>query len=188
MITVFCPTCKRAHSASESLVGKWVQCKHCGAKFQIKSGAPDPLQPPPAEKMEQLVGSETGTCAFCRKPMPSDALQCSSCQNWRRDIHRLVDTYRKLALAQLFSITFGGLLAAILFITGAQHPSARKTTLFSSEFSFEKFVTTPSFAIGVVITVLVVVVWVVTQVPAARTRRRIQQATKGLWKRPWWTF
>ncbi|HUT60061.1 MAG TPA: hypothetical protein VNA25_19620 [Phycisphaerae bacterium] len=54
MVTVYCPTCKRAHSAPESLVGKWVQCKHCGAKFAIKSGAPDPLQPPPAEKMEQL--------------------------------------------------------------------------------------------------------------------------------------
>jgi uncharacterized membrane protein (DUF2068 family) len=36
-------------------VGKWVQCKHCGAKFAIKLGAADPLLPPPAEKMEQLV-------------------------------------------------------------------------------------------------------------------------------------
>jgi len=151
---------------------------------------PTHATPPPLsdDPPTQSRASETKICAFCRKPMPADAIQCASCQNWRRDIHLLVATYRKLALAQMAAMLVGLPLAVILFITGMNHPSARNQTLFTSEFSFEKFATTPFFAIGVVLVVVVVVVYAATQGPAVRTRHQIQKLTGGLWKRPWWTF
>lgn len=164
------------------------------------------------------TGSEIGTCAFCRKALAAEAVQCSSCGNWRRDIHLLIDKHRKLEFAQLVTITLGGFLAAIVFAEGARHPSARRRSGFMgggtalsdslfekfekdgvgekkygvggsrSEFSFEKFVATPFFAIGLLIVICVVVAWVATQIAAARTRRRIQEKSKGLWKRPWWSY
>ena len=129
---------------------------------------------------------ETETCAFCRKPMSSDAIQCSSCRNWRQDIHLLIDTYRKLMLAQVVACTIGALLASLLFVAAAA--SATTETLFGRSFSSEKFFASPWFVLAVLLSVLVVVVWIVTVAPAVRTRHRIQQATKGLWERPWWSF
>ena len=146
--------------------------------------------------------------------MPSEAVQCSSCRNWRRDVHLLIDTYRKLAIAQLAAFTIGGTLAALVLITGARQPTARTPTPpfdpsfrdfaikieggkivndahekkeVGGEFSFGRFVTTPYFAFGAFLVVVVVVVYVFTQGRAVRTRRRIHELTKGLWKRPWWT-
>src|SRR5437660_1166862 len=53
--------------------------------------APPPLAPPPLpyEPPPYSPGSETRACAFCRKPMSSDAIRCPSCNNWRQDIHLL---------------------------------------------------------------------------------------------------
>ncbi|MGO8746509.1 MAG: GYF domain-containing protein [Thermoguttaceae bacterium] len=169
---------------------EWVPASSVQGLFTYSAAPLPPVASPslPYSPPSESNVSDTGTCAFCRKPMPSDALQCSSCQNWRREIHVLIDTYRKLALGQLAVHAIGVPLAVIVFIMGARQPSARITTLWDSEFSFEKFVTTPAFAIGVLIVVLVWGVWAVLQVPAAKVRRRIQKTTKGLWKRPWWTF
>ena len=56
-----------------------------------------------------------GTLAFCRKPMPSDAAKCSSCGNWRRDIHELIDDFRRLAIAQINALIIGAILASVSF-------------------------------------------------------------------------
>ena len=176
--TKACPYC------GEQIKVVAVVCRFCGINIETGRPVDSATAKPRAEPSE----SETQTCIFCHKPMPLDAIQCASCQNWRQDIHRLIDTYCKLALGQYAAMMIGGLFACFVFVNGARQPNARTTMLFSSEFSFEKFVSTPSFAIGVVFVVLTMVVWAVMQVPAAGTRRRIQQATKGLWKRPWWTY
>jgi uncharacterized membrane protein len=107
--------------------------------------------------------------------MASDALQCPWCHNWRREIHLLIDTYLKFALGQI-----AGTIISAVCVAGVLLGAKGK--------SWEEFITTPSFAILVLIVVVTVVLYVVTQVFAVRYRRRIEQATKGLWTRPWWTF
>jgi len=134
------------------------------------------------------AGAETGTCPWCRKDMPSDALQCPSCHNWRREIHLLIEAYRKLALGQIATMIIGVLLALGVCLWRLEDAIEGNGVTIPKRFSFAKFQSTPSFAIVVFIVVLTVVVYGVTQVFAVRYRRRIQQATMGLWQRPWWTF
>jgi len=128
------------------------------------------------------IDSETVVCAFCPKPMSQEALQCSSCQNWRRDIHVLIDTYRKFTLAQVAAIMLGGLVVFVLVVT------TKEARTWTGQFSFEKFRGTPSFVAAVVTVIVVVLVGIITQVSAVGYRERIRKATNGLWKRPWWTF
>ncbi len=152
--------------------------------------APPPL---PHNPPTQSPTSGTGICVFCRKPMPADAIQCSSCRNWRQDIHLLIDTYSKQALAFYVAIAVGTALASLLFVAA----KANATTAFVmradggwdlNHFSFDKFVASPWFAPGVLITVAVVAVCIVGWAHDRRTRHQIERVTRGLWKRPWWTF
>ena len=189
-----CPLCKRTLNVTEKAFGKTVPCPGCNQPVTVPLQSPmlhpvhefepnDSATPaaqvrrpassptPPAES----AGSETGTCAFCRKPMSLDAIQCPSCQNWRRDIHQLIDTYRKLQLAQLATVIIGGLIA--FFVIQNARESA---TLFKPA----EFPTGPVVLIGVA----TAVIWLTTQVPSVSTRHRIEELTKGLWQRPWWTF
>jgi DNA-directed RNA polymerase subunit RPC12/RpoP len=74
MVTVSCPTCKHAHSAPESLVGKWVQCKHCGAKFVIKPGAPVSTSATSSREDGQLAQAVAGPTAPTQERHPGEAL------------------------------------------------------------------------------------------------------------------
>ena len=173
-----------------------VQATHAASPPPTRNARVPPAPCPPVAVHATLAGKqpvapdveqETGTCTWCRKAMPSDALQCPWCRNWRRDIHLLIQTYRELALWQIATAIISGLLIAGAFFLGL--PDAMENNkLLERTFSFEKFLNTPSFDIIVLVVVLTVVVYVPTQVHAVRCRHRIQQATKGLWIRPWWTF
>lgn len=142
-----------------------------------------------AQAMPELFEAAQAMCAFCQKPMPPEAPQCSQCRNWRRDIHLLIEKYKKLTLAAHLGLAVGGLVAMTLFVIGVTHRSA--WTSFHGlrgDFSFEKFVGTPFFAFGLLFAILAVVAYVVFQIPAARTRRQIQEQSSGLWRRPWWSY
>jgi hypothetical protein len=208
-----CPHCMKTLNVTEKAMGKTVPCPGCNQPVTIPPKSPllhptrqvepngyptpvaqasqaaspqMPLVPPGSPQVSQAESteSETGTCAFCCKPMPSDAVQCSSCGNWRHDIHQLIDDYRRLAIAQVNALIIGILLTTFSFIAAAV--GATTYTMFGKSFSFEKFVATPWFVIGVLIAVAVVLVYVITQARAGRIKHRIHEVSKGLWKRPWW--
>jgi hypothetical protein len=107
--------------------------------------------------------------------MPTNALQCSSCRNWRRDIHELIAAYHKLELTQLAALLIGGLLALVVMLNASENAG-----LFKS----------PEFPTGpvVLIVILTAVAFIVAKVPAVRTRSRIEKVTNGLWERPWWDY
>jgi hypothetical protein len=133
--------------------------------------------------MEKTMNeSETGTCAFCCKPMPTDAIKCSSCQNWRRDIFLLIRDYRRMATTQLVCLAIG--LPAVLRLSFVAGKDATRIDFSGHrEFSFDDFVRSPSLWLAVVVALLGVVVYRATQIPAARIGNRIQQLTGGLWQR-----
>ena len=127
--------------------------------------------------------SETGACAFCRKPMPSDAIKCSSCQNWRRDIHLLIRDYRRIATTQVVCLVISlPIVCGLLFTAGKD---AVRVDFLSGhrQYSFDAFVRSPSLRFAVVVMLLVAVVYIATQIPTARIGNRIQQLTDGLWQR-----
>ena len=49
MVSIQCPSCRRIHQAPESIVGREVKCKDCGASFvaQPSAGAPEAAAPRP---------------------------------------------------------------------------------------------------------------------------------------------
>ena len=85
--------------------GQKLNCPGCGQRLQIPAPKAMPLtktilavddscEQPAYRQLSPLVSpslpvptpaEEGGTCTFCRKPMPSDAIKCPSCQNWRED-------------------------------------------------------------------------------------------------------
>jgi hypothetical protein len=48
MIKVLCPSCKKAHQAPESILGRRVKCKDCGETFVAQSDVPSSGMPPTA--------------------------------------------------------------------------------------------------------------------------------------------
>ncbi len=130
----------------------------------IAHGTPPPL---PTNPPNQSATAGIGACAFCCKPMPLEAVKCSSCQSWRRDIDLLINKYRNLMRAQLAAILMGGAWIIVLVAVAAKEGkpilSADTVTIF----------------------LFTVVAIVLAGVPAISIRRSIQQVTKGLWDRPW---
>jgi hypothetical protein len=154
--------------------------------FPVSPLPPSPERPPvppplpalhsfPRNSSSESVGSETGTCAFCQKPMPSDAIQCSSCRNWRRDIHLLIGKHHRFALAQIAVVCVGAIFVIAAIARAKEEVGALGT---------------PSDPTGVValIATITALAWAVILLPLAGIRRRLQKLTKGLWERPWWTF
>ncbi|MEX2288392.1 MAG: hypothetical protein WD648_14950 [Planctomycetaceae bacterium] len=89
-----------------------------------------------------------------------------------------------MAKWQINVVIIGALLAGISLAVAAF--SAIERTFLGDRFSFAKLITTPWFAVGVVILIAVSVAYVVTQKHAAEIKRRIDDASGGLWQRPWW--
>ena len=116
--------------------------------------------------------------------MALDAVKCSSCGNWRRDIHELIDDFRRLAIAQINALIIGTILASVSFAAAVVGATTR--TIFGTNFSSEEFVRSP-----------VVHGWRrdcgcgrynvhrYANAPG-QIKQRIHAASRGLWEHPWW--
>lgn len=105
--------------------------------------------------------------------MPLEAIQCSSCNNWRKDIHLLIKEYRRLATTQLVGLAMG-LPATVAFQCIALRNAHR---------SIENLLQSPPLWLAVLMGIVTAGAFVYIQVPAARLGNRIQDMTDGLWKR-----
>jgi len=208
-----CPHCMRTLNVTETAMGKTIPCPGCHQPVAVPresppvhpmhqvephgyaipvaqaspvASLPPPLVPPgitPVSRPESTE-LETGTCTYCRRAMALDAVKCSSCGNWRRDIHELIDDDRRLAIAQINALIIGTILAGISF--AAAVVGATTETLSGRNFSSERFFASPWFAVGVVIAIAVVVMYIITLTRAGQIKQRIHTASRGLWEHPWW--
>src|ERR1035437_3179802 len=55
MISVTCPSCKMVHKADESLLGRRVKCKDCGAMFDVRADHSQPTQQPNYGEVAQMA-------------------------------------------------------------------------------------------------------------------------------------
>lgn len=141
-----------------------------------------PHPPVPNPSVLKLEGASTGVCAFCQTTMPQGAVKCSSCQNWRKDIHILIRQYRRIAATQ-FLVLVVGLSGALSLLSVAIIKDADVGGIWKWSFSFEALMRSPRLWIAIFVMVVVLVGFVVTQIPAARIGNQIQRLTGGLWSR-----
>jgi hypothetical protein len=114
--------------------------------------------------------------------MPTDAIKCSYCQNWRRDIYLLIRDYRRMATTQVVLLAIGSaVIFGLMFAAGED--ARRIADLGHRELSFDDFVRSQHLWLAVVVALLGAVGYRATQIPAARIGSRIQQLTGGLWRR-----
>ena len=77
MISVTCPSCKIVHKADESLLGKRVKCKDCGAAFEIVSNDPQSVRQPNVGDVDHMVGAALdgaiNTCVPCKTNVTTPA-------------------------------------------------------------------------------------------------------------------
>lgn len=147
----------------------WVSASSVKGLFNAVVSPPyvvPPSLPPVASE------SETITCAFCQKPMPLKAIQCSSCKNWRQDIHLLIQRYRRLATIQIICLVMGTVGTGLGLGVALKEVGSIEKVPQSRPFWF--IVVYGLFTIGAYL-------W--TQIPAAQIGNRSQDMTGGLWKR-----
>lgn len=134
LITFDCPGCGKTHSVKDDFGGKKAKCPKCGALLLVPTpplvaNEPDYVPYVPDDSTPATFGSEpqepaqtspatTRLCEWCSESIPTEAVKCPFCQNWRKDIKRNRELGYRWVVGGILGIALTVLLILVFFVSG----------------------------------------------------------------------